>query len=477
MAAVSAIVVVTMVAVVAPAHAAPPGAPHPVRRIATLITGERVALGTSPSGIPTAQLVRAANDGPAANVKILSLGGHVYAIPASAMAYAGRFLDPSSFDVTALAHAGFGDRIPLRIRYTDKLPALPGVTITSKGSGRARGYVTRSSARTFGAAVAEQSIADSRAGWPATDALFGSITSIAPVLPGAPVVHPHFPMATLVMRGFTKTGAKMPFAFGLLINMDDAAKFMGFVIMYRGQARASVPLGTYAAIFDNFTFSTDGSFTVREDVVTDFAVTGSQRAMRIDSSLATAIPSLETPKPAVPQELDTTIDVQGEHGGSSLSTTWSLGMPGASIRFTPVAPPTVGTLGFQTRWLAVDPSTAGGTYSFDATASFTGIPSDLRQTLGPVSQALAVDNTYYSDGGFSLGGVGRFVFLPAYVLRLRVLRSDRVPIPSGGLCVRAGEDDHRGPSDRELLRLRSRVRRRPDRAARTRHDRRRAVVP
>jgi hypothetical protein len=410
--AISALAIATTVGVSAPSHAAQVGAPQPVRRIVTLITGERVALSTSPSGTPTAQIVRAANDGPAANVKILSMGGHVYAIPASAMAYAGRFLDPSSFDATALADAGFGDRIPLRITYADKLPPLPGVTITSKGPGRARGYVTRSSAKAFGAAVAEQAIADSRAGWPATDTLFGSITSIAPVLPGAPVVHPHFPMATLVMRGFTKTGAKMPFAFGLLINMDDAAKFTGFVIMYRGQARASVPLGTYAAIFDNFTFSTDGSFIVREDVLADFAVTGSQRAMRIDSSLATAIPSLETPKPAVPQELDTTIDVRGEHGGSSLSTSWSLGMPGASIRFTPVTTPTVGTIGMQTRWFAADPSTAGGTYSFDATASFSGIPSDLRQTLGPVSQSLAVDNTYYSSGGFSLGGVGRFVFLP-----------------------------------------------------------------
>jgi len=406
------IAIAATIAVAAPADAAPAGAPHPARRIATLLTGERVVLGTSPSGTPTARVVRAASEGPAASVKVLSVGGHVYAIPSSAMAYAGRFLDPSAFDATAIAAAGFGERIPVKIAYTDRLPALPGVTITSKGSGHARGFLTRASARRFGAAVAEQAIDDAKKGWPATDALFGSITSIAPLLPGGRVVHPHFPMATLVMRGFTKTGAKMPFGFGALINMDDAAKFMGFVIMYRGQARVSVPLGTYAAIFDDVTFSTDGSLTIREDVVTDFRVTGSQGPMRIDSALATSIPSLTTPKPAVPQELDFDLALRGERGGSSLSSGWTIGLPGASARLTPVTQPAVGTLRFQTRWIAIDPSTAAGAYSFDANAQYPGIPADLHQALGPVSQAQAVDNTYYGDGGFSLGGASRFIFLP-----------------------------------------------------------------
>jgi hypothetical protein len=411
--AVSAIATAMLVVGVAPAHGAPAGVgPHPARRIVTLITGERVALGTSPTGTPTAEVLRAAPDGPAAQVKIVSMGGHVYAIPASAMAYFGRFLDPSGFDVSALAAAGFGERIPLKITYSGTLPALPGVHITSKGSGRARGYVTRASAKTFGAAIADQAIADSQAGWPATDALFGSITSIAPAMKVAPVVTPQFPQATLVMRGYTKTGAKMPFGFGTLFNMDDGAKFAGFFFMYRGQARASVPLGTYAAIVDDMKFSTDGSFIVREDVVTDFAVTGTQPAMRIDSALATAEPSLTTPKPAVPQELDFDVSLRDERGRSSFTSGWSLGLPGQSARVTPVATPTVGTVGFDTRWIAVDPSTAGGTYSFDANAVYANIPADLSQVLGPVDQAMAVDNTYYSDGGFAIGGTARFIFLP-----------------------------------------------------------------
>ena len=53
------------------------------------------------------------------------------------------------------------------------------MTITSSGGGVATGYVTPSSARTFGAALASQAVADSQAGWPASSPLFGSVTGIA----------------------------------------------------------------------------------------------------------------------------------------------------------------------------------------------------------------------------------------------------------------------------------------------------------
>ena len=51
-----------------------------------------------------------------------------------------------------------------------------------------------------------------------------------------------------------------------------------------------------AAIFDDANFARDGSVTVREITVADFAVTGAQPAMIIDARTSTAEPSITTPK-------------------------------------------------------------------------------------------------------------------------------------------------------------------------------------
>jgi hypothetical protein len=380
-------------------------------QIATLVTGERVALGTSPTGTPTAQIVRAASDGPASQLKIVTLNGHVYAIPASAMAYFGRYLDPSLFDATAIAAAGFGERLPLRITFAGTLPSLPGVTITSASGGSARAYVTRNSAKDFGAALADQATTDSLAGWPRSDALFGSITSIAPILPSSPTVTPQFPQTTVIINGFSRSGAPMRFAFGALFNMDDGRKFAGFVILFRGEARASVPLGNYAAIFDDVNFARDASVTVREITVADFAVTGTQPAMIIDAGTATAQPSITTPKVSMPVELDTTVTF-ADARGDSFGWGWTLGLPGAAIKLSPMRQPSVGTVRMDTRWIATDPSSAAGSYLFDASFSARGIPANQSEIVPAVSYADTVDNSYYTDTNLQIGGAARFVFTP-----------------------------------------------------------------
>jgi hypothetical protein len=412
------IVVAAAVAVVglsvAQASVAAPVLPQrQIAPIATLITGERVTLGSGENGTSTAQVVPAANDGPASQDKVVSLNGDTYVIPASAMAYFGRSLDPALFDATALATAAFGERIPLAIAYDpETTPSLPGVTITSASNGSALGYVTASGARVFGAALADQAIADAAAGWPAPGTLFGSVTSIAPVMPNPLSVIPNFPQTTLIIEGISKTGGPMRFGFGLLFNMDDGRKFAGFVIIFRGEARASVPFGTYAAVIDDVAFSTDGSLTVREDVVTDFAVTGTQSAMTVDSRSATATPSITTPLPSVPTELSTEIAMGDESGHAEFGWGWGLGLPGASIRLTPQPEPQVGSMRMDTRWTTLDPSTPGGMFDFDASFSDPGIPADQARILGPVSAAAAVDNTYDANSLLQIGGAARLVFVP-----------------------------------------------------------------
>jgi hypothetical protein len=410
--------------------------------IVTLVTGERVVLGTGANGSPTVLIVRAATDGPASVDKVVRLGGDTYVIPASAMAYFGKNLDPSLFDVTALAAARFGGRIPLVIEYEiGTKPALPGVTITSASGGIAHGYVTPTSAKEFGAALADKAIADSGAGWPSSATLFGSVTAISPDMTPATTVVPDFPMSTLIIDGISKTGSPMRFGFGSVLNMDDGRKFGGFVVMYHGQARASVPVGTYAAVFDDLAFSTDGSVTIREDVVTDFDVTGTQGHMTIDSRDATASPSITTPLPSVPLSLDTELDLNDQAHHSFFSWGWTIGLPGASIRFTPQPEPQVGTLRWSTHWNTVDASTPGGAYDFDATFAAPGIPADQSRVLGPVSQAVTEDQVYDSDATFQTAGATHLVFLPKsfgasatyWPIPIPLHRVDYVYAPSGSV--------------------------------------------
>ncbi|MEP6758918.1 MAG: hypothetical protein ABJB55_06965 [Actinomycetota bacterium] len=400
-----------------------------VGRIVTLITGERVVLGTATNGTATAEIVRAADHGPAAQLKTIRIAGDTYAIPASAEPYLGRYLDVGLFDVTALTSAGFGERIPLRITFEPgSPPSLPGVTITSSGAGSATGFVTRASARVFGAALADQAVFDSASGWPATSAVFGSVTGIALDLPVAPVVIPQYPQTTVIIKGISNTGRPMRFAFGLLMNMDNGQKFTGFVFMVRGEARASVPLGTYTALFDELEFSSDGSATIREMVVNDIAVTGSQPAITIDGRQATTIPSVSTPKTTIAQALSTDLVIDDASGHFGLSWGWEIGFPGARMRFMPAAPPTVGKMHLDTRWTSIDPSTPGGRYLFDASFTDPGIPADQARHLPAVSEASVVRNIFASDRLLASGGAGRFVFLPHEFFASAVLWPTPMPL-------------------------------------------------
>src|SRR5206468_4670507 len=95
-------------------------------------------------------------------------------------------------------------------------------------AGVATGYVTPSSARTFGAALASQAVADSQAGWPASSKMFGSVTRIGPDLSVPASVTPDFPQVTLIIKAISHTGGPIPFGFGLLMNADDGRKYAAF---------------------------------------------------------------------------------------------------------------------------------------------------------------------------------------------------------------------------------------------------------
>ena len=102
------------------AHAMPvagPSAARPASHVVTLVTGERVLVGTA-AGRSTVRVIRSAQQGVGAHVLTATVNGAQYVIPASAQPYLGRYLDPSLFDVTKLAAAAHADRTPLRISFT-----------------------------------------------------------------------------------------------------------------------------------------------------------------------------------------------------------------------------------------------------------------------------------------------------------------------------------------------------------------------
>jgi hypothetical protein len=419
----------------------------PVARLSshmvTLLTGERVLVGTSPDGRPMLRIIRSARHGTASQLTTASLNGDEYVIPASAQPYLGRYLDPALFDVTSLAAAGPMDRTALHITFKPgRTPSLPGVTITTSGNGVASGYVTPHSARVFGAALAAQAEADARDGWPASSSLFGSVTGIGPDLAAPPSVDPHFLQVTLIIKAISHTGAPVPFGFGFLMNADNGSRYAAFVLIVNGEARVSVPLGHYMGIFDEVTFTRAGTLDFRVMPVTDYQVSEDRQTLTVDARDAVASPTVTTPRPSSGQELVVSLDGSDAAGNAGFEFGYDLALPSSRIRLAPVAPPSVGTFRQMTRWIRVDPSAPGGRYSFDATFLDDGIPADQARTVpGAASRLATIHERYAADRLLRIGGTARLVLLPGRFfafasfnpLPMPLSRTDFVYAPAGTL--------------------------------------------
>ncbi len=99
-------------------------------------------------------------------------------IPTAALPYLGRGLSPSLFQLSALEKAESGGRLPVEVAFSGRRPAIPGLTITRSGAGRAAGYLTAASAREFGAALCASTPPTTPRGRYGTDGLFGHGVSI-----------------------------------------------------------------------------------------------------------------------------------------------------------------------------------------------------------------------------------------------------------------------------------------------------------
>jgi hypothetical protein len=231
----------------------------------TLINGDQLLAGAQRGGGMSHELIAGTARGMGAALATMTLGGRTCVVPADALPYLGRGLDPGLFDIASLLRDQAGGRLPVEVRYAGRVPSLPGISITVAHRGIARGYLTAASAKRFGAALARQFTADHARGSYGQDGLFAGGVSIS--LPGAAgpraaqragaqaaqrAAGRHFPMETLTVTGTNLAGRPDTGDLVEVFNADDSTRFADPVasanVFDKGTTKFSVPSGHYWAV-------------------------------------------------------------------------------------------------------------------------------------------------------------------------------------------------------------------------------------
>jgi hypothetical protein len=354
------------------------------------VTGHTVAVLSAPG-----------NDALTSAMMALSLGARTYLVPAAALPYLGRGLDPSLFDLTALQGAERGGRLPVTLHYHGGLPALPGVTITHAAAGTAAGYLTGSSAARFGAALARQWLADHARASYGTDGLFANGLTIS--LPGArpapararpAPARASFPMHTLTVTGTDVTGAPDTGDAVFVVNVTSFAKFGDPVetqsVFDHGTAKFSVPSGTYWAFAS---FVSKGE--IRLDVLPQFTVSHNA-TVHLSALAASSRISMVTPRPSASRV--TTFTLFRTAGGSLAELLWFILQHGSLWVSPTTAKPATGSLQTYTfGQLISPPGQAGVPYAYNVNLPGPpGIIPPQHFVVSPASLA-TVSNRYFQE--------------------------------------------------------------------------------
>jgi hypothetical protein len=418
-------VVVASIALPAAAHSAAGSAgatastaPQKATAI-TLINGDQVGVRTSPVGGPQVAVRKA---GGTDSLLSLRLGGKAYEIPADALPYIGRGLDPSLFSLTNLQREEKSGRLPVTISYAAARPGLPGVTITKSGRGSASGYLTAASAKVFGTALARQFEADHARASYGQDGLFagGVGISLAGVPAASMPVRPSYQMHTLTMVGRNLKGQPDTGGVIMVINAANPEIFGGFIdgfnFFYKGVAKFSVPAGTYWAIGDFIS----GNFKAeRLTVLPQFAVKNAT-TVHVNERAASSEVTVQTPQPTVMSQDTVEFMRSGSHG-SLFAASWT--DSGLSTFVSPTtARPTFGGLReFTSATMTAPPKTTGipYTYNLDFQAP-DGIIPQQHFVVSPADLA-AVQENFYQDvkstgGWIPVGGFARQLVAGSFTL-------------------------------------------------------------
>jgi hypothetical protein len=251
-----------------------------------LITGVRLTTAQA-DGLP---VIGPQPARPREVMTVQRVDGQTLEIPADAIPYLSRGLDPRLFDLQALAAAESDGRLPVRVTFTGREPEIPGLIVTLRERDSALGFFSAGSAWEFGAALAGQYAADHRDDRFGADGLFAHSARIwlAGSLPfQAPPRGHHFQMATLTvratdLRGKPDTGDSIEILGLNSSYLQPIQEIQGFTFDH-GVFKVSVPDGPYYAIalFGN-------KDTFRTVVLPQFLVRGTRATIHVAEKSASS---------------------------------------------------------------------------------------------------------------------------------------------------------------------------------------------
>jgi hypothetical protein len=339
----------------------------------TLITGDRVAIGTAPDGRPTVTWLSGPSGAKA--FQLIAGGGHLYVLPMSAAPLLGGMLSLDLFDVAALPQATGAS---LSVTYRGSARRLPaGLTATGPNT------VTVSDPAAFGQALASQ--------WQATrhgeQARLGDIATLAPQVSTSTQPAPGA-LHTLRIHAVDRNGKPANADF-VAVNVESADSYIAGQQLYNGDAAFSVPTGHYSISGMVPTDQPDG--TVSWTLVSAPEVSVSHLT-KVTLDARRAVPVTVTTPTAADPLVSTLTYQRGDTVGSGFTQSFTSFGP-TDLYVVPTGPVTVGNLYVAAIW---NRASADGSTSYDLITSQRGsIGSDWDYRPGPADLA-AVHAEYVS---------------------------------------------------------------------------------
>lgn len=350
--------------------------------------------------------------------------GDEYVIPAEAVPFLNRQLNPAIFDVSALLRAGQtgSKKLPVTMTFAAGITpaAPPGVTLTSTSGQSAQGYLTASSGGQFAAGLRAAIGADVSAGRrPGASPLFGGLTSLSLASSGvspfttARTVTPHYQLYPLQINALDLNGAPTDSGFIVVTNTDSTREMNAFITTVDGIARVEVPAGHYAlyASFDDF--NTSGGLTAEHVVaIDDFTLTAAAAGASetLDERTATQTVTVSTPRPATEDYLDNAWERVAADGTTNRVTV--ITGSGLPVIVSPQPTAKVGTVWMDEEWGGIGTG-PGAAYRYDVDFPSKDIPADedfvaTPSRLATVLEDFDQDPALEGDGTLLIGAVNQY---------------------------------------------------------------------
>jgi hypothetical protein len=390
-------------------------------------TSEASAPGARGVLLPTGQRVWVSGSGAKARVAIQRAAGDsgqsmitmrrstgTYVVPASALPYLGHGLDRELFNVSGRhSPASSAVRVPVSIRYRSQVPQVPGVTVSSRSGGVARGYLTAKSARSFGRSLQARFAADAAAGWKRRPTLLGADARLESAAPkpvqvqAATVVRSaeaakqaKQAKVTLTVKAIGVDGKPLAWGEAGLTDFTDPEGSSDLEFK-NGSATVKVSPGRYALEAANFTNVAAGksehTVQVRYVVLPELRLSGAKATVTVDYRRATIAPQAVTPRPHRLVDYGFSWMARFDDGADWFGNVFSNDAAG-EVLLAPIPAVTGVKQSVGHSWQLAAPGDRGeADYTYDLAA--TGERLDAKPSFVFTTAELAtLRGTYYGDG-------------------------------------------------------------------------------